>query len=215
MLILQFVGARCLPQSCLCAKSSAEMGIYMKKDGTTESLPRQIMLYVLCAVLVIFYLLVLWWGSNPKVGIEYRMYYLTHELSDWPGYGKLSYALGTEEYCTQLKDRSGREVSYTVCRRKGQGWEKEQYDGSINSEEKAYMYYLPQTSQQKAVFSVEINEFQGTGTVLVYADDEQIGRMDAEGRFDFTVPEVHQDKLLTIRFEAQDCKFRVWKVKLG
>ena len=49
----------------------------------------RVLLYTACAVLVVFYILVLWWGKNPKVGTEYRMYYLTHELTDWPGYGNL------------------------------------------------------------------------------------------------------------------------------
>ena len=51
----------------------------------------RVLLYAACAVLVVFYILVLWWGKNPKVGTEYRMYYLTHELTDWPGYGNLKY----------------------------------------------------------------------------------------------------------------------------
>ena len=41
--------------------------------------------YAGAVILACFYLLVLWWGKNPDVGLEYRMYYLTHELSDWPG----------------------------------------------------------------------------------------------------------------------------------
>ena len=63
--------------------------------------------YAGAVILACFYLLVLWWGKNPDVGLEYRMYYLTHELSDWPGYGKLSYEPGTTEYCTTLKDKDG------------------------------------------------------------------------------------------------------------
>ena len=65
--------------------------------------------YAGAVILACFYLLVLWWGKNPDVGLEYRMYYLTHELSDWPGYGKLSYEQGTTEYCTTLKDKDGNE----------------------------------------------------------------------------------------------------------
>lgn len=83
----------------------------------------RVLLYTACAVLVVFYILVLWWGKNPKVGTEYRMYYLTHELTDWPGYGNLKYTFGTKEICTEHKDRNGKEQS-NVCSRKGQGWQK-------------------------------------------------------------------------------------------
>ena len=79
----------------------------------------RVLLYAACAVLVVFYILVLWWGKNPKVGTEYRMYYLTHELTDWPGYGNLKYTFGTKEICTEHKDRNGKEQS-NVCSRKGQ-----------------------------------------------------------------------------------------------
>ena len=80
----------------------------------------RVLLYAACAVLVVFYILVLWWGKNPKVGTEYRMYYLTHELTDWPGYGNLKYTFGTKDICTEHKDRNGKEQS-NVCSRKGQG----------------------------------------------------------------------------------------------
>ena len=88
----------------------------------------KILIYVVTALLAIFYVVVLWWGENPDVGIEYKMYYITHELSDWPGFGKLSYNLGDKEICTGLKDRNGSDVAYKVCRRKGKGWESEQYE---------------------------------------------------------------------------------------
>ena len=74
----------------------------------------RVLLYTACAVLVVFYILVLWWGKNPKVGTEYRMYYLTHELTDWPGYGNLKYTFGTKEICTEHKDRNGKEQSLSL-----------------------------------------------------------------------------------------------------
>ena len=61
----------------------------------------RVAVYAICAALVVFYCLVRCWGFNPNVGIEYRMYYLTHELSDWPGYGNLKYTYGTKEICIE------------------------------------------------------------------------------------------------------------------
>ena len=102
----------------------------------------RVLLYAACAVLVVFYILVLWWGKNPKVGTEYRMYYLTHELTDWPGYGNLKYTFGTKEICTEHKDRNGKEQS-NVCSRKGQGWQKsKRYEGTKNTDKDSYIYSL-------------------------------------------------------------------------
>lgn len=188
----------------------------MKKNQTSASgRVVKILLYGLCVVLVLFYVLVLWWGKHPEVGLEYRMYYLTHELSDWPGYGKLAYKLGTDEYCSSLKDRSGADVAYTVCRRKGQGWEKEQYDGSTNNGGDSWIYYRPDQTRQAVDYTVEVPSFSGGGTVEVYADSEKIGTITAAGTYVFTVPRVSEGELLTIRFSAQDCAFRVWRVRLG
>ena len=103
--------------------------------------------------------------KNPDVGLEYRMYYLTHELSDWPGYGKLSYEPGTTEYCTTLKDKDGNERSINVCRRKGKGWKEDQYEGSTNSGKDAYLYYVLNRTAENASYQCEVTEFAGNGRV--------------------------------------------------
>ena len=103
----------------------------------------RIVLYSASIILVLFYIIVMWWGITTKVGIEYKMYYITHELSDWPGYGRLSYKLGTKEICTSYKDRNGSPYTWDVCVRKGQGWNREQYDGSVSNASESYIYYLP------------------------------------------------------------------------
>lgn len=188
----------------------------MKKDKmTVPGRIRKGLIYGICMILALFYMLVLWWGKNPDVGIEYRMYYLTHELSDWPGYGKLAYTLGTDEYCTGLKDRNGRDVAYKVCRRKGQGWEKEAYEGSVNKGTESWIYYLPDTTQKEVLFTVECNQFSGSGNVEVYTDSLHIGTIQAAGTYTFVVPEVIADQLLSIRFDAKNSEFRVWRVRLG
>ena len=35
----------------------------------------RIVLYSASIILVLFYIIVMWWGITPKVGIEYKMYY--------------------------------------------------------------------------------------------------------------------------------------------
>lgn len=190
----------------------------MKKEEKTVrkgSLSVKILLYAISAMLIMLYLVVLWWGQHPKVGIEYRMYYLTHELSDWPGYGKLSYQLGTKEYCTSLKDRNGTEVAYKVCQRKGQGWKKEQYEGSENNSTESFIYYLPKSSKAQAVYEFQVNSFEGTEAVAVYADDKQIGTFDSSGSFRFTIDEVTENELLTIKFVSDKSVFCLWSTQIS
>lgn len=185
-----------------------------EKNGVEHSVIN-IIVYMICTLLVVFYLAVLWLGFNPDVCLEYRMYYLTNELSDWPGYGKLPYDMGTVEYCTGYWDKNGNKYTTNICKRKGQGWEKYQNEGSCNKGDMSYIYYLPKSDGENIIFAFEINHFEGEEPVKVYANDELIGEFDREGKLNLTVPEVTADEMLIIRFEAGESRFRLWKVCLG
>ena len=52
--------------------------------------------YVISAILIFFYLVILWKGIHPAVSEEYHLYYIEKELIDWPGDGGLMYTLGDE-----------------------------------------------------------------------------------------------------------------------
>ena len=136
---------------------------------------RFIAFWLVAVLLAGFYLTMLICGKMPDVGIEYRMYYLTHELSDWPGYGNLSYELGTEEICTSLKTKDNKDFTGgKVCQRKGQGFLPKQYEGSESTGEASYIYYIPTEGADTAVFQFEINGFteggNGNGSVKVYVE---------------------------------------------
>lgn len=176
---------------------------------------KNVLLYIVCAVLVVFYLIVLWLGFNPDVCLEYKMYYLTNELSDWPGYGKLPYELGTVEYCTGYWDKDGDKYTHNLCKRKGQGWEKYQNEGSRNKGETEYIYYLPTSGGKDTALAFEVNSFEGEEAVKVYANDKLIGEFSSEGRVELSVSEVKADEMLVIKFEAGDSRFRLWKISLG
>lgn len=177
-----------------------------------------ILLYVACSVLVVFYILVLWWGKNPDVGIEYRMYYLTHELTDWPGYGKLSYRYGTTEYCTEYKDRNGNELD-NVCSRKGQGWQKsKRYEGTKNTAEDSYIYYIPEKSSDNVWLVCDITEYNETGGaaegITVYVNDELIGSIDKAGKTELKIGQVEGDELLTVKFKSDNMTYTLYSISL-
>lgn len=176
----------------------------MKKKGVKAAF------YAGSVVLAVFYLLVLWWGKNPKVGLEYKMYYITHELSDWPGYGNLSYQPGTIEYCTNLKDKNGNEQMFNVCQRKGKGWKEDQYEGSKNSEKDSYIYYVLNDTYDTFVYQCEITEFTGTGVVEVYCNERKIGEIQGTGTFTFEIGKLEEKELVTIRFRAENAAFCLW-----
>lgn len=177
---------------------------------------KKTVIYLICAALVIFYLLILWWGQNPNVGREYRMYYITNELADWPGYDNLAYEPGTVEYCKRYRDREYSQLAYKVCRRKGQGWQKN-IDGScVNKSEEAYIYYVPTVNIEQGEFQITVNHFEGHGNTAVYANDVLIGTITGTGDYIFKLHNIvaSENELLTIKFAAAECEFGWWKVSL-
>lgn len=175
---------------------------------------KNIIFYVLCAVLVIFYLTVMYLGANPHVGTEYRMYYLTHELTDWPGYGKLHYDLGTLERCTGSLS-GGEPVDYPVANRKGRGWVIEEYDYSRTKADVASVYYIPNQSKKNAELMIETSAYLGDADVSVYAGDAYIGSFNDAGYFYFTIPEVVKDEMLIIRFETEGTRFSLYQIMIS
>ena len=194
----------------------------------------KILIYVVTALLAIFYVVVLWWGENPDVGIEYKMYYITHALSDWPGFEKLSYNLGDKEICTGLKDRNGSDVAYKVCRRKGKGWESEQYDGSVSNGSEAYLYYVPELQENvdtvyNVDYTIEVKDFSineasknnksnqdnSKEVVTVYINDNVVGTFDKAGTYTFKADTVKNGELVTIKFVTNNCTFTLWSTTLG
>ena len=177
----------------------------------------RLLLYAVCILLAVFYIVVMWWGITPKVGIEYKMYYITHELSDWPGYGKLDYIPGTEEIATSRNDRDGNAVEWQTCMRKGQGWEKEQYEGSTNKGGVSYIYYVPTQTADNCSYTVEIKDFDKSKTdasVCVYVNGRQVGNIDGTGAYTFEVGNISQDELFTVSFDSQNSSFTLWSACL-
>ena len=160
----------------------------------------RIVLYSASIILVLFYIIVMWWGITPKVGIEYKMYYI-------------SYKLGTKEICTSYKDRNGSPYTWDVCVRKGQGWNREQYDGSVSNASESYIYYLPEKNADNVTYTIEVKNV--TGAVKVYADDKQIGEFEKDGTYSFKAGNAVSDKLFTIKFETErGSSFTLWSTCL-
>lgn len=56
---------------------------------------RSLLMYILSAVLVIGYILILLRSLMPKTSWEYELYYIEHETARWAGISGFDYTLGT------------------------------------------------------------------------------------------------------------------------
>lgn len=186
----------------------------MKNNDTVKhNMSAQVILYVICAALVIFYCLDLWWGIRPSVGIEYKMYYITHELTDWPGYGNLKYTYGTKEICIERNENTIANTNDVICARKGQGFEKATMAGAKSKGKDSYVYYLTESEAQNAVLHVDITEFNGEA-VNVYAGDNCIGSMTAAGSYTFNVGLLKSGELVKIHFENNNSVYTLYSIEL-
>jgi hypothetical protein len=175
--------------------------------------PVKVGVYVVCGVLVLYYCLILWWGVKPNVGLEYKMYYITHELSDWCGYGNLKYVYGTKEVCITRNENTIAQTSEVICARKGQGFGESTLSGTAVTGEEAFVYYLPERDASAAKLLVEVSEFDGDG-VSVYAGEKLIGTIDNSGNYTFDVGSVSGNEILKIRFENGKSSFTLYSLEL-
>lgn len=173
-------------------------------------------IYAACLILILFYLVNMWWLLTPNVGIEYKMYYITHELSDWPGYGNLSYTLGTTEVCTGRWDKEGNLVDYTVCMRKGTGWERNQDMGSKSCDNESFIYYMPKESSDSGILTIQVKDIWCTNNkgICVYVNNKKVGMFNTSGQHKFTIENYEKDELLCVKFDTGDNEFLLWSVCL-
>jgi hypothetical protein len=169
--------------------------------------------YAVCVLLVLYYVLVLVWGVKPNVGLEYRMYYITQELSDWCGYGNLKYVYGTKEICITRNENTVKENSDAICARKGQGFGESTLSGTAVTGENSYVYYLPEKDASAAKLLVEVTEFDG-GAVSVYAGEKLIGTIGDSGNYRFDVGSVSGNEILKIRFENGKSTYTLYSLEL-
>ena len=155
----------------------------------------------------------LYLGKNPKVGMEYRMYYLTHELSEWPGFGKLQYQDGTKEYYSY--DVKSKSIIHVAVRR-GTGWDSYQYHEKYTTKTKgndAYVYYvLKNDSELDKVLKMNISNISGVANIKIYVNDTFVGNIERDNTdCEFTIPKdcIKEDGLLAIHFELQDSAFQL------
>ena len=181
-------------------------------------------LYLVTAALVVFYVFVLYLGMFPKVSEEYRMYYLSHELKDWPGYNNLNYKFGKLEYCTENRLKNGKYAFFSVCNRRGEGWkDNNRYDGTWNDDTSSVLYYRFLEEEDNAYLNIHVRDFrinskeaeQGKSKheVRVIYNGEVIGTFSLAGKFTFKMPKLTANELSEIVFESDDgVRFLLWTV---
>lgn len=131
-------------------------------NNTRFKKPLRRLLYGASAVLILFYLIVLYLGLKPDVGVEYEMYYISHEITEWPGYDNLRFDYGQVEFLTEntYRNSDGEYVSHPVARRRGEGWHTSgRYDGTWSNDEESVLYYIFNEDTNKVTISITVKDY--------------------------------------------------------
>ena len=196
---------------------------------------KNIIWYAACAGLVAFFGFVFLKGRKPEVSREYRMYYIDHTLSDYPGEGNFSYTPGTMQYCMNYSKWDKRPSP--LCLTKGKGWNRseEQGDGAWSTAAESEIYF-PLNAELAAggVLKIDTDKYEGSGEVdvlLVFTKDEsltgsagfdtgaqvteKIGSFSDKGEHTFTLPKLREGDITRVIFRSGDNTFRLRTIQLG
>ena len=147
----------------------------------------RIMAYTLAGILFVGYVGILWWARTPDVSDVYRMYYIDHELQEWPGEDGISFISGEWEY---LGVTNGEEEK--ASKRMGRGWSHREAEGRWTDGNQVRMWYRIPEGEQSSSFQLacDIVACITPEPVLVYAGDILMGEISPSqsGTVLFSVP---------------------------
>ncbi|WP_434309593.1 hypothetical protein [Hominifimenecus sp. rT4P-3] len=136
---------------------------------------KKVAAYFLSAVLVFGYFAILWWARTPEVSDVYRMYFIDHSLSVWPGDTGLNCELGITEY---LGTHSGEEK---MALRLGRGWYDAEDEGRWTKGGEAVLFYdpIPEISRD-LIFTYTITNWISDGEIEILANGISLGTLSRE-----------------------------------
>ena len=140
---------------------------------------KNIIIYIVCGVLVLFFGVVLVFAKNPKISDEYRLYYITHDLKTWPGEGNFTYTPGTVEYMGKPPF-----AIFKRCLRLGSGWLNDEFvgtDGIINSDTESFLYYKFDENIKNGKMIIDVSGFHNPNS------DYEITELDSSAQIAHTL----------------------------
>jgi hypothetical protein len=129
--------------------------------------------YFISICLIFWYITVLYWSLYPKVGLEYKMYYLEKTLSDWPGYSGLRYNLGDVLFFGNKPNVA------KLAKNRGKGWcDSTEWGNWINGKTAELFFILNnslKTSDLRLTMLARATAPEGSQTMHLYVNDVLVG----------------------------------------
>lgn len=164
---------------------------------------KKYILYILSFIMIVYYFIVLFNSINPNVCREYKMYYITKELVDWPGFNGLNYKLGNK---LEFLNNSDNKVK---CR--GKGWNDIEDFGTW-TQDKSYLYLnLNDEINEELELNISIREFVPNAELLININDENIGKIKLQKgiqEYQIIIPShIVKQQFLKIEFDVDNADF--------
>lgn len=176
-------------------------------DKSKKVFLKLIPIYVICALILFSYFFILF--LKPNVCLEYKMYYIDDTLSDWPGYGGLSYNLGDTVFFGENK-------ADKLSKRRGDGWAPREETFCFTDGKEATVYFVIENKTPLDV-TIAVKEI-ACSSYSVYANGTLIadGLTHQNTSFTLNIPgELLTNELLELTFKLEAPTRPSGEYKLG
>lgn len=159
--------------------------------------------YMVSLCLIVFYFFILFKSTNINVPLEYKMYYLEKELTEWPGIGGFDYSLNdTLMFGEKYNDNLAKGI--------GTGWNRIEADGRWTQDNaKLYLKLKEKVNEDKTLKLVLGNIIPNTNVHILVNNNEIASFTPVEGRnqYEFKVPkDTFKDEILCLNLKIDNCK---------
>lgn len=159
--------------------------------------------YIVSICLIIFYFLILFKSININVPLEYKMYYVQKELTEWPGVNGLDYSLNdTIMFGEKYKDNLAKGI--------GTGWNDIEEDGRWTQDNAKLYLRLKEKVNEDKTLKLVLGHINPNTNVHILVNNKQIDSFRTiEGRneYEFKIPkDTFNDELLCFNFKIENCK---------
>lgn len=159
--------------------------------------------YIVSISLIIFYFFILFKFTNINVPLEYKMYYVENELTEWPGINGLDYSLNdTLMFGEKYKNNLAKGI--------GIGWNEIESDGRWTQDNAKLYLRLKERVDEDKNLNLVLGDAVSNTKVHILVNNNEIGSimpLDGKNEYEIKVPkDIFKDELLCLSFKIENYK---------
>lgn len=159
--------------------------------------------YIISISLIIFYFFILFKSTNINVPLEYKMYYVENELTEWPGVNGLDYSLNDALMF-------GKKYQNTLAKGIGTGWNEIESDGRWTRDNAKLYLRLKEMVDEDKNLNLVLGDAVLNTRIHILVNNNEVGSiipLDGKNEYEIKIPkDIFKDELLCLNFKIENCK---------